>query len=258
MEDKIFDKVKASKKYSSILDDTIYRICVEETPKFNKEKEIIKSVKNKLHQISESFLSDNLSRALKNKRENDDIDFIDLLKLHASTNERLSFYTEFYDDIFGVTGNISSVLDIACGLNPILFYEYCSTKDFEIDKYIAEDINLDALEVVKYYGEVKKHRIEANPSDLLITIPKATADLALLLKLVPLLEQQKKGYFAQVLNSLNAKYIVVTFPTKTMSGKVVGMLENYKKLFNEFISSSEFKLLLEKVYDNELIYIIAR
>ena len=258
MEDKIFNIIKGSKKYNTICDDTIHRICVEEIPKYNKEKDIVKSVKNKLHQISGSFFSDCLSREVKRLEKSGEADYINLLKLHSSTNERLSFCTEFYDDIFGVVGSIDSVLDIACGLNPVMVGEYLRAKEIRINKYIAEDIHLDALEVVKYYFDTAKYPIEIRSSDLLITIPDVTVDIVLLLKVLPLLEQQRKDYYKHVINELNAKYIVVTFPTKTMSGKVVGMLDNYKNLFDEFISSCAFKVIFTKAYNNELLYVLMR
>ena len=117
-------------------------------------------------------------------------------------------------------------------------------------KYIAEDIHLDALRVAGHYSDVTKCPIEAKASDLLNAIPTVAVELALLLKIVPLLEQQKKGYYVRVLRELNAKFTVVTFPTKTMSGKVVGMLDNYRNLFDDFIDSSDFRVLFTKAYCN--------
>jgi 16S rRNA (guanine(1405)-N(7))-methyltransferase len=258
MEDSIFREVKSSKKYSSIHDETIRRICAEEQPKFNKRKEIVKSTKNKLHQISESYFLDSFSREIKRLDKSEVVNYNNLLKTHASTNERLSFYKEFYDDVFDVVGNVDSILDIGCGLNPIMLGEYFGSKRFSINEYIAQDINLDALEAVKYYFDFFKCPVTIDASDLLITIPSASVKLVLLLKIVPLLEQQKKDYFARVINELNAEHIVVTFPTKTMSGKMVGMTEYYKSMFSGFISASDFRVLFSKEYDNELLYIIAR
>jgi 16S rRNA (guanine(1405)-N(7))-methyltransferase len=258
MDDNIFKEVKNSKKYNSIYDETIRRICAEEQSKFNKRKEIVKSIKNKLHQISKSYFLGSFSREIKRLDNGEEIDINNLLKAHTSTNERLSFSEEFYDDIFGVVGKVDSILDIACGLNPIMLGEYFSLKGFEVKEYIAQDINLGALKAVNCYFDVAKRPVTIEASDLLITIPAVSTELALLLKIVPLLEQQKKDYYAQVINDLQTGYIVVTFPTKTMSGKNVGMSDYYRNLFNDFILSSDFKVLFTKEYDNELLYILAR
>ena len=258
MEEKIFNKVKTSKKYSSICDATIQRICAEEIPKYKKEADIVKAVKNKLHIISESFFSNNPSRWLKRLEKGEDIDFFELLKLHSSTNERLSFYNEFYDDIFNAVGDVHSILDIACGLNPIIVWEYLKKKRIDIEEYVVNDINHIILNTVRYYSDINNKSVIVDTSDLLLTVPTIKVDLILLLKLIPLLEQQKKDYYKTVINKLNADYIAVSFPTKTMSGKEVGMSDNYKKMFDDFISSSDFKVLFTKVYDNELLYIISR
>lgn len=258
MEDKIFNLVKASKKYGSICDETIYRICCEEFPKYKKEKDVVKSVKNKLHQISQSYMSDGFSRFLKCLGNNESVDFTELMKLHSSTNERLSFYNEFYDDIFSVVGSVGSILDIACGLNPIMLGEYLLKNDYKLEAYIAEDININALEAVKCYYDKTNRPVVVNASDLLTKIPKVSVDVALMLKLVPLLEQQKKDYYKHVLNELSAKFVVVSFPLTTMSGKSVGMLGNYKSLFDDFLVSGNFRLLFTKVYDNELLYVITK
>jgi 16S rRNA (guanine(1405)-N(7))-methyltransferase len=258
MENSIFDIVKASKKYSSISDDTIHRICAEESSKYKKESDKIKAVKNKLHQISESYFSGSFSRLFKRLERGEDIDFFELLKYHSSTNERLSFYEEFYDDIFNTIGNINSILDIACGLNPILLAQYLFDNKININEYIANDINHIALDAIRYYSERNLPSIIVDSTDIILNVPDVKVDLVLLLKLIPLLEQQKKDYYKTLINELKAKYIAVSFPTKTMSGKNVGMSDNYKKMFDDFLSAGDFKTLFTKNYNNELLYIISR
>ncbi|MBT2159540.1 hypothetical protein KK449_18395 [Clostridioides difficile] len=69
-----------------------------------------------------------------------------MLLLHISTKERSSFYKEFYNDIFRVVGNVNSILDIACGLNPVA-YVLSDNFDSRV-RYEATDINLDNIELV--------------------------------------------------------------------------------------------------------------
>ena len=254
--ERILEDILSSKKYSSICTETVKRICQEEMEKYKKEKEIIKSVKNRLHQISDSFFVDNAMGKIKRLEAGGEIDYMDLLKLHSSTNERLSFYEEMYDDIFAITGIVNSMLDIACGLNPIMLGEYNRQRNRIINNYVAEDIHTTALNLVKQYYAENHLPIVAREADILSAIPTVAVDVALLFKIIPLLEQQKKGYYRQLINELQARYIVVTFPTKTMSGKSVGMLESYTKQFDDFVESSDYTTLFAKNYNNELIYII--
>ena len=254
--ERILKEVLTSKKYSSICVETVERICQEEMGKYKKEKEIIKSVKNRLHQISDSFFADNAANKIKRLEKGEEIDYLALLKLHSSTNERIDFYEELYDDIFATTGKVDSLLDIACGLNPIMLGEYNRQRNQRINHYIAEDIHTTALAIVQHYYEERKQPIVLKEADILSGIPSTAVDVVLLFKIIPLLEQQKKGYYRELIQGLQAKYIVVSFPTKTMSGKSVGMQESYTKQFDEFVETSGFRTVFTKSYSNELVYII--
>ena len=50
--------VKATKKYNFICDETVVRIVQNEIVKFKSEKDVVKSVKTKLHQITGAFISE--------------------------------------------------------------------------------------------------------------------------------------------------------------------------------------------------------
>ena len=97
----IVQTVMTSKKYSNIIPETINRICNEESIKYKKDKDILRSSKKRLHIISESFLSianANKIASIKKCIDNDghiSTEMIEqLLLLHISTKERSSFYKE--------------------------------------------------------------------------------------------------------------------------------------------------------------------
>ena len=159
----IVQTVMTSKKYSNIIPETINRICNEESIKYKKDKDILRSSKKRLHIISESFLSianANKIASIKKCIDNDghiSTEMIEqLLLLHISTKERSSFYKEFYNDIFRVVGNVNSILDIACGLNPVA-YVLSDNFDSRV-RYEATDINLDNIATV-YKGNIIKNLI---------------------------------------------------------------------------------------------------
>ena len=51
--------------------------------------------------------------------------------------------------------------------------------------------------------------------------------MALLFKLLPLLERQQAGSAAQVMNAVNAHWLIVSFPTRTLGGRNGGMAAQY-------------------------------
>src|SRR5574344_2465896 len=98
----IFKEVYKSKKYSSMDEAIVKRICEEISKKYPKKKEAIKAAKNQLHIIYESFIeSDCYKRARKILEENgNNISrniALELMSLHASTRERIKIINEVYD-----------------------------------------------------------------------------------------------------------------------------------------------------------------
>ena len=51
--------------------------------------------------------------------------------------------------------------------------------------------------------------------------------MALLLKLLPLLERQRSGAALEAMGAVDAEYLVVSFPTRTLGGRGVGMAAHY-------------------------------
>jgi 16S rRNA (guanine(1405)-N(7))-methyltransferase len=255
MENELFEEIVQSKKYSNIYHGTVRRIIAEEIPKYKKGKDIVKAVKNRLHQLSCSFYDD---KALKKGNYYNDDAFLGLLKHHSSTKERIMFYSDMFADILGVTGPVATILDMACGLNPIMFGMFLHKNNVHFEEYSAQDISSSPLKLVELYFQSHNLPCAVQQSDLLISVPDFQADLALMFKVVPLLEQQKKNHYSMLINSLKAKYIAVSFPTRTMSGRNAGMTENYKNLFDSFMCGGPFTVALEKIYQNELLYIICR
>ncbi len=54
----IICEITGSRKYSFLLDDLIARIVSGESRKYKKDKDKIKAVKNKFHQLYGAFVSD--------------------------------------------------------------------------------------------------------------------------------------------------------------------------------------------------------
>ena len=88
-------------------------------------------------------------------------------------------------------------------------------------------------------------------------IPEEAFDLALLFKLLPLLERQETGGAARVMEAVNAPRLVVSFPTRTLGGRSVGMAVNYAHWMEEHLPG-DMTILEQFETRNELYYIIEK
>ena len=222
----LMEKTLNSKKYKNVCESTVKRLM--------KKYDDIKDVKRKLHQIYGAYERKiNYKRALTQPVE-------EVLKLHQSTKERVSFYDEFYSKIFAITGKPKTVLDLACGLNPLSFPDDITIYAYDIDKAEIEFLN-------EWFAK-NNVKGKAYLQDIICKVPTRKADVAFLLKTAPCLEQQEKGISAKIISKLNAKWIIVSFPTRSIGGR--GRL-NYEEQYKELLKGAkkiEFK--------NEVIFIL--
>ena len=143
-----------------------------------------------------------------------------ILSTHSSTQERLPSYQKLYTKIFSITGKPKTILDLGCGINPFSF-SYMKLKGCT---YYAYDLNEEEIESINKYFQLLRTE---NPSfagkaivaDTMNTdLPKA--DLCFLLKMTDVIDKGK-GHkrTEELLKKIPAAFIVVSFATKTMSGK---------------------------------------
>lgn len=250
--EEIYADVLKSSKYNSVSSQVIKRIVDEEFSKFKSNKLCVKSVKNKLHQIHGIFLESKSNKKAFELLNIEDYDGI--LKLHVSTLERELFYQEFYNKIFNITGVPKSIIDLACGYNPFSIKYMNLKKGF---KYYAYDINEETNILLNAFFKRNNYNGQSKVLDLSQEMPKDEAEVAFLFKFLPLIEKQNKTMAKAILTSLNCKYIVVSFPTKTVSGKLIGMEKNYAENFNTLIKD-EFKILGKFSFSNELVFVIRK
>ena len=139
-----------------------------------------------------------------------------ILSTHASTRERLPFYDAVYDKIFSIIGKPKAVLDIGCGLNPIAYPD----RDVTI---IGVDVDRALCALVEQYFSIAGVEGECRIVDVkgleqIKRLPKA--DVAFVFKLLELLEKGEGHKLSELLiKALPAKWVIVSFPTMTSSGK---------------------------------------
>jgi len=259
MGNELLDKLLRSKNYRDICPDTVRRVWAECEKRYKKAKDVDKAVREALHGISGAFMTSQEARQLAYDMHAWHIDKTDLslermLARHASTRERLplSDMDATYRRIFATTGRPRSVIDLACGINPL----YLGARGIET---VGVDISGAAVSAVNCFHESYRMPVSARCADLLCpgAIPGERFDVALLFKLLPLLERQENSGAVRIMNAVNARYIIVSFPTRTLSGRSVGMAENYARWMQTHLPES-MNICDQFDTHNELFYIVTR
>ncbi len=238
-------KLLTCKKYRDVCPDTLERIWNECALKFKKEKDVNHAVREALHGVTGAFMTERETKCAMEFAQSRDWE--SLLGMHASTRERLPIENleRVTDRILEVVGTPASILDLACGLNPIWLVHR-----FENAKIAGYDISGQCVRIIRAFGGA-----EAQLCDLLCTVPSQQADVALLFKVLPLLERQKAGAAMRVLESLNVKNIVASFPTRSLSGRDVGMEKHYSEWMEEHIPENR-TVAARFTEGNEMFYIL--
>jgi len=252
----ICEKVLASKKYSALYKPLVLRICEEECQKHAK-KEQIKAVKSSLHTIYGAYISGEIHKKANRILDSPPPDFERILSLHASTRERFAYLPAFYEFIFKHIGAVESLLDIGCGFNPFSLPWFPFSGD-GLEKYYALDIDTATAELNnRLFALLGKPQL-ASCVDIVAETPVAAVDAAFLFKLLPVVERQAKGRSVQLLQEINAKFLVITYPTKSLSGREKGMQEFYSAAFEEVVEKQAVKLIAKQEIGHELIYILKK
>lgn len=242
----LFEKLAASKKYRGVCPDTIRRVIAECAPKYRREKDVEAAVREHLHGITSAFMTETEFKRAQAAAESGDLEA--LLNCHASTRERMPIAETdaLYARIFEFSGVPETLLDLACGLNPA----YLRGRYPEM-RVTGADISGQCVEILRRLG------IQAVSADLLCegAVPAERFDTALLFKVLPLLERQRKGAADAVLRAVNARFLVVSFPTRSLSGRNVGMEANYGQWMEAHIPANR-AVAGRFATGNELFYIL--
>lgn len=249
------DALLSAKKLRDLCPDTIRRVFFECLPKYKSLKDADKATRTELHRITGAFVTpEHLAEAeklLSAWRTGDDETLAKALALHASTKERLPLADTdaMYDHVCSAIGRPQSILDLACGFNPI----YLASRGFDVT---GLDLHGGAIHLINRWGEAQHLPVRAQTADLLTPgcLPEGSFDLALMMKLLPILETQQTGSALRLIDSAPAKVLLVSFPTKTLGGRGVGMEAHYSQWFENLVPQE--RIIERFTHGSELIYLI--
>lgn len=162
-----------------------------------------------------------------------------ILAHHTSTRERLPLLDSFFAPM---QPNPQTVLDLGCGLNPLAR----AWMPFPAEtRYVACDIYQDQADFLNEAFQILEIPGVALVVDLstpqgIAMLP--AADLALALKLLPVLEQIERGAALRLLHLLPAARILVSFPGHSLGGRKRGMPEHYEQTFMEWVATESWQV----------------
>lgn len=261
--DEIVRAVLATKKYRSVCPDTVRRIALRELAGHGNPKTALKGTKSRLHQVYGAFEREidyeagfrRLEVAF-GARSGPDIAAAcrEVLRLHQSTVERLPILDEFYAGIWEVTGVPRSLLDLACGLNPLTLPWMHLTPGAQ---YFAFDIDEPRIAFLNRFFRLAGFPPLASWQDIVCRPPQVEADVALLLKTSPTLERQEKGSTLCLLQALKTPFAVVSFSVKSLGGRAKGMAAHYEREFLSMVESEPWQVS-KLAFKTELVFVVGK
>lgn len=264
MEETLIDRVLASRKYRAlnIPKATVLDLIQHADEITHEPREIEQIVREKMHNLVAPYLGDpdyeECKIELDQAYEENDIRQIKeiclkILSAHASTRERNSILDNFYQRIFAFTGVPDTILDLACGLNPFAL-PWMNLKPGT--KYYAYDLHQPRLDLIGHFLTLNKMEPLAFHQDILVEPPQIEADVAFFFKEAHRFEQRRRGCNRAFWQSLKCKYLLVSLPTASLTGKHP-KTEQHRRLVMETIAGLPWKMS-EIEFSNEIIFCIEK
>jgi 16S rRNA (guanine(1405)-N(7))-methyltransferase len=268
--DELVRQTLASAKYHAVSPDLARRVGAIELAKAANMKEAIKATRNRLHQVAGAYLDAPRYNAwlaeLRAAFTHDDATAArpalrHIMERHASTRERLPLLDSFYAETLAGRGPFRRVLDLACGLNPLTIPWQPLADGAD---YLACDIYSDLTDFLDATfalpGPISRVHAHAITCDILTDLPTDDADLVLLLKAIPCLEQVDRDAGARLLSAIRAPLILISYPLRTLGGRGVGMERHYDAQFQSLRArvGGDIWKVTRHLFATELAYLIER
>lgn len=241
------EKILSKSKYQSILPALVDALIESERQKLSNEKEILKAVSGKLHQVGAAYFNtrpdyirwaaqlEGLPRDAHNEALKDFCR--EAMRSHSSTSERLPILEEFFQRTLESIAPVESVLDLACGLNPLALdwmplspgahYEGC-------------DIFSDMTGFLTAFFRHIEQPGDFTTCDLTKPNFRGSAKVAFLLKTLPCLEQLTKGIHKKLLDMIPVNYLLISYPVRSLGGRAKGMGKTYETQFMTLIADKRW------------------
>ncbi len=223
--DELVAAVQKAPRYRTLDSGLVRWIGEQELERRRSFKEAVKATRSRLHQVAGAYLPAGLDSAnLLNElarcghtAEDPALRAFCLRAMarHASTRERLPILESFFERILAPMAPLRSVLDLACGLNPLALPWMPLAPD---TVYYACDVYTDLVDFLNNFLQHIGRRGAAGVCDLTRPLQLPPVQVALLLKSLPCLEQLDKHLPERLLETIPAEVLVVSFPVHSLGG----------------------------------------
>lgn len=262
--DQLVSETLTGAKYRDVCPDLVRSIGAQELSRRRSFKEAVKSTRNKLHQVSGAYQPGRQQYArwyvdLQQATQQADQAAIrdscrSIMSNHASTRERLPLLDTFYTTLLADFAPIHSVLDIACGLNPLAIPWMPLAGNA---RYYAYDIHQQLTDFLQQSMALLGIEGHACTCDILQDCPAHKVDVALILKAIPCLEQIDKQAGKRLLQAIRASVLLVSFPVHSLGGRGKGMSAHYTAHFHEMVRESGWQMRSYE-FATELVFVVKK
>ena len=256
--------IRANAKYAHVDEKLVRMLIASESTHQRSSKEIVKAVRNKIHQVGGSYIENPIPfDRLHQQIEALPADLRDsavqafcqtTMQLHTSTRERLPILSTFYAQALAGLGPFQSLMDLACGLNPLTYSWLSLAPQAEI---FACDIYSDIVSFLNAFFQHMHLAGKASVCNLIEQVPARPVQLALLLKTIPCLEQLDKLIGQRLLENIQAEVLLVSFPAHSLGGRGKGMRSNYAAHFEQLYAGLPWHVRRFD-FPTELVYRLER
>lgn len=223
----LIERVKRSRKYRDLHlpNDMLLDLLEKEAVKASSTADLDNRFRAKLHNIIASYL-ETIDYDLETQRLHKQPELLgdvacekawaeSLLSNHASSRERLPFLADLYATIWQEIGMPTSVLDLACALDP-LGLPWMNLP--ETTTYLAYDIHKPRVDFLNTYFTLAHPNARALQQDILINPPETRAGVAFFFKEAHRMEKREPGVLPRFFESIPADVLVVSLPATDLKG----------------------------------------
>ncbi len=268
---RVAQAVASSRRYREVEPALVHRLAAEELGRARSEADAVKRVKRRLHQAVTAYRP-----AARDAHDLDRLaatwagdlsapDFGEacrtVLRRHASTRERLPVLENFFGPAWEAIGGAPATLaDLGCGFGPLALPWMGLSPGA---RYLAVDVDgaqlslVDGfLDLVGQQHEIRRADLAADPPPTLTAMP---LDVALLLKLIPLLDRRDPDAARRLLAGLPVRHAVVSFPARSLGGRARGMERTYRERIGTLVSDLGERVtgVTEASVSGELVFVLA-
>ncbi|MBN2257318.1 MAG: hypothetical protein JW704_05790 [Anaerolineaceae bacterium] len=253
---------KAAYQTMQIPEATLRDLAVKALARQPSRHLALKSMRRKLHQITAPYLGDpdygQATHEMHALFQEGDPDAIQkfcrmIMASHVSTRERLLVLDGFYLRLFDEHGVPESIIDLACGLNPLSLRWMGLGKKA---RYRAYDIHAPRVAFLNAFFQMEGVAGQAFIQDILVNPPLHTADAAFLFKEAHRFEERETGCNRDLWRALKVKIIYVSLPPLSMTGRH-DLTGKNRKLIERIIAGQSWRVN-EINFPNEQVFVIEK